>query len=386
MVGLLVWRETGNRRIALCAAFFPFTFWSVLIFINGARPDPLALLLSLVGVYVYRGGLVSVGAGVPEQNHKVELGRLAVVALILVLAFYSKQTYLAAAAAIFFDLLLTSGRRWQSLVFAGCYAVLALLGLVLCQVLSNGAFAGIFEPERAGRFIFHLAPAMVGFFLLDHAALIVVAIAALVWQWRRGQRFWSLYLFFAALACSSIVKDGAVDYYFNEVAYLLSIQAGLALFFNLKLSKNPKSKIQNFLLALVGLQTLIAGFMFVAWNQWRDNDNFSGVYSKTQAIVREYQQSGRPTLIMQNNFLIDTDRTDLIGDYFIYWILLGNNHRDMYPFLSDLETGRYDMILVGSPEFRRWPPVLENALEKSYNLNILTGTDGRQLYWLYTRR
>ena len=394
MVGLLVWRETNHRRIALCAAFFPFTFWSVLIFINGARPDPLALLLSLLAVYLYRGGssFVPVSAGLTKQTSygKIEPGKLAVVALVLVLAFYSKQTYLAAGAAIFFDLLLTSGRRLQALFFAGCYAVLALFGLILCQVLSNGAFAGIFEPERAGRFIFHLAPAMVGFFLRDHAPLIGVALVALFWQWRQRQRFWSLYLFFAALACSSIVKDGAVDYYFNEVAYLLSIQVGLALvlFLDFKPSptQNPKSKIQNLILALVGLQALVAAGMFVVWNQWRDNDNFSEIYSQTQALVREYQQSGKPALIWQNNFLIETNQTDLIGDYFIYWILLGNGHRAIYPFLSDLETGRYDLILVGSPEFRRWPPVLDAALQEHYKLELLSGKDGSPLYWLYTRR
>ncbi len=58
MVGLLIYRETGQRAVALCGAFFPFTFWSVLIFINGARPDPLALFLSLSGVLVYRRGFL----------------------------------------------------------------------------------------------------------------------------------------------------------------------------------------------------------------------------------------------------------------------------------------------------------------------------------------
>jgi hypothetical protein len=433
LVGLLVQRETGDKRLAFCSAFFPFTFWSVLIFINGARPDPLALLLSLFAVYLYRsrphfalanslpvseiqdtysGKRVGQGNPTPTKfypNQKIgreleeevaqgnpaptkfyrffgrvrisraRLLRLALVAFVLVLAFYSKQTYLAAAAAIFFHLLLTRGRRGQAFFFGALYGLLGIIGFILCQVLSNNSFAGIFDPARAGRFIFHLAPAMVGYFVLDHAPLIILALVVLVWQWRRGQRFWPIYLFFATLACASIVKDGAVDYYFNEVAYLLAVQVGIGLFLL------QQARLKRSLVALTGVQVVIAAGMFLAWNQWKDNDNFGAIYREAGQIMREYQQSGRPALVWQNNFLIDTGHTELIGDYFIYWILLGNNHRDMTPLLNDLQNQRYEMILVGSPEFRRWPPVLEQAVDRNYNLRILSGQDGRPLYWLYTR-
>lgn len=393
LVGLLVWQETRHKWASLCAAFFPFTFWSVLIFINGARPDPLALLLSLLGVYLYRRGSPPLFSAGPPPKAGISLARLALVAFILALAFYSKQTYLAAGAAIFIDLLLTRGKRLQALFFGAIYGGFALVGLLLCQVLSNGTFAGIFEPERAGRFIFHLAPAMVGFFLLDHAPLIIIAVAVVVWQWRQGHKFWALYLFFAAVTCASIVKDGAVDYYFNEVAYLLSVQVGLALALVLPSKAAPPAKIaaisrrqSSIFAALLALQVIIAAGMFVAWNQWRDNDNFGDIYKEAQALVREYRQSGRPALIWQNNFLIETNQTELIGDYFIYWILLGNGHRDMQPLLADLQARRYEMIMVGSPEFRRWPPMLEQALEQNYKARILAGKDGRQLYWIYTPR
>ncbi len=477
MVGLLVWRETGNRRGGLIAAFFPFIFWSVLIFINGARPDPLALFLSLLGVYVYRSGRQGsplaeqcptgegkaeesplaeqcpTGEGKAEESPLAEqcltdgatkglvkpprygrgdLGRLVLVAFILVMAFYSKQTYLAAAAAIGFDLLLTRGWRLQAIFFGVSYAAFGLIGFGLWQFWSNGTFVGIFEPERAGRFIFHLAPAMVGFFLLDHAAMIIIALGTLFWQWKRGQRFWSLYFLFAALACSSIVKDGAVDYYFNELAYLISIQVGIALVqssthratlraefkvqrkvisrqssvFSRRKILGPRSSFlvptqnrqlsippfssflvprSSFLLLLL-IQVLVAAGMLVAWNQWRDNDNFGEVYKEAQVIVQEYQHNGREALVFQNNFLIETGQTELIGDYFIYWILIGNGHRDITPLLTDLQTRRYEMILVGSPEFRRWSPELEQALTAGYDLRIMTGKDGRQLYWLYRRR
>jgi hypothetical protein len=84
--------------------------------------------------------------------------------------------------------------------------------------------------------------------------------------------------------------------------------------------------------------------------------------------------------------LIEANQTGLIGDYFIYWILIGNGHRDIKPLISDLQNRRYEMIMVGSPEFRRWPPMLEQTIEENYNLRILAGKDGRQLYWIYTRR
>jgi hypothetical protein len=130
---------------------------------------------------------------------------------------------------------------------------------------------------------------MVGFFLLDHAPLIIIALVALVWQWRQGRRFWPLYIFFATLACASNVKDGAVDYYFNEVAYLLAAQVGiaLALWFKVQSSRfkvqgskfnTPtgvsvqSSRFSSLIIVLLGLQVVIAAGMFVAWNQWRDNE------------------------------------------------------------------------------------------------------------------
>jgi len=414
MVGLLVWRETAHKKLAVYAACFPFTFWSVLIFINGARPDPLALFLSLLAVYIYRGG---------RERQNPALIKLVIVALTLALAFYAKQTYLAAAAAIFFDLALARGRRRYALFFGGAYAGLGLIGLGICQVASEGQFVGIFEPGRAGRFIFHLAPAMLGFFLLDHAPLIILAGLALGWQWRRGQLFWPLYAFFATLACSSIVKDGAVDYYFNEVAYLLSVQAALGImrFHSVAFSRQllvgspqisgssppvkaiieereaaaantftkvfpqirPSPAIVNGLLAV---QLVIAIGMLVGWNQGRDNDSFGRVDQEARAIVEQYQQSGKPALIFQNNLLLDTNQVNLIGDYFIYWILIGNGQRDIGPLQRDLENRRYELILVGSPEFRRWPPALNRPLEAGYNLRILAGSDGRPLYWLYQRK
>jgi hypothetical protein len=95
LASLIVWQETRQRWAALSAAILPFCFWSVIIFLHATRVDSLALFFSLLAAYLYRRQTL---------NGKITLPTLALVALLGVAAFFSKQTYLAVSAAIFFDL------------------------------------------------------------------------------------------------------------------------------------------------------------------------------------------------------------------------------------------------------------------------------------------
>lgn len=450
LVGGLVWQETRQRWAAVVAAGLPFCFWSVIIFINAARPDPLALFFSLLAAFFYRrmgksnslskdrsdqttmklechsergtseesvaenlrgaefnilatdaagyplGGRASIPGtpsvptrrdnepafvqiGVGSVSVKAHLLKLFAIALLCALAFLSKQTYLAIGAAIFFDLMLTRGRRRAALFFGLTLVALLVGGILLVNTLADGTFVGIFDPARAARFIFDKVPGFVGFFVLDHSPLFLIAGASMVWQLRRGEKFWPLYTLFATLACAAIVKDGAVDYYFNELAYVLSVNVGLALAGN---STEPRAK--NWLTAAIGVQMLIAVAMFGAWGQGRAFDNFRQAYSEGVTLVQTAQAQNRPVLIFADNLLLATNHTDLIGDYFIYSILVENKRRDPQPLVSDLERGYYDFVI--GEEFFRWPQVFQTALDKYYTLHYLDGQDGRHLFRLYLRK
>jgi hypothetical protein len=387
LVGLNVWQETHQKWAALVAAIIPFCFWSVIIFVHTARVDPLALFLSLLAAYIYRRQTRAGSPSLPE---------LALVALLCALAFFSKQTYLAVSAAIFFDLGLKGWRNPKSSIQSALSFSLLWLGWVglgfgLFGWLSGGEFFGIYDAARAGSFILQLVPGFVGFFVLDHLPLLILAGIALRRQWQQGEYFWPLYSLFAALACVTIIKDGAVDYYFNELAYTLAVAVGLQLATVLA-GDSHKQKAPGFKLngttVLLGVQTLVALGMFLGWSHWKDYDNNRRAYEEGLALVRTTQaedaSSSRPSLILVNSFLLETDRADQIGDYFIYSVLLKNGKRDMRPLVSDLEAERYRLIMT--EEFNRWPPEVEAAFANHYNKRIIVGEAGRKIYWIFTPR
>ena len=402
LVGWIVWKETGQKWAAIVSAGLPFCFWSVIIFIHAARVDPLALFLSLLAAFVYRC----------SQSFK----NLALVSLLAALAFFSKQTYLAVTAAVFFDLLLsrpkdpvkTQAAAWQvgflktlspdglrkAVSFGGMFLAWVVAGFGLFGWLSEGEIFGIFDPTRAGSFIFDKAPGFVGFFLLGHLPLILLALYSLRQLWREGQRFWTFYSGFAALACVTIVKDGAVDYYFNELAYLLALSVGLLVARMLKTSSEsqltPNSKTRSWPTGrLIGIglavQAVIALGMLIGWSPWKDFNASEAPYRDGLALVNKAYQaevSGeKPPLVLVDSFLIETGRASQVGDYFIYSVLLRNGKRDATPLIKDLENRRYSLIITET--FLRWPPEVEAALSKGYNSGSIKRTDGQIIYLIY---
>ncbi len=381
LVGLIVWQETRQRWAAIIAATLPFCFWSVIIYLHAARVDPLALFLSLLAAYFYRR--------LGNKARSLSGPGLGLVAGLAVAAFFTKQTYLAVSAAVFFDLLLSNPaqarpRRSERIKAAGLFAALWLgwagAGFALFGFLSGGEMFGIYEPARAGSFIFDRVPAFIAFFVLDHLPLLLLAAFALR---RRRQlksgTFWPLYSLFAALACVTIIKDGAVDYYFNELAYVLCVVIGAGAWGGS--GRGGKKEI------LLGVQVVIALAMFVGWSHWKDFDLAAPPYRAGLALVREAQaeeaRGGKPALVLVDSFLLETGRARQVGDYFIYSVLLSNGKRDLEPLLADVETGRYGLIVTEN--FLRLPVRLEAALANRYNLSLIMGDDGRKPYWVYRR-
>lgn len=387
LVGLLVWQETRQRWAALVAAFLPFNFWSVIIFINAARPDPLALLFSLCAAFYYRRyqlKRIKLDASplLSATNWWQNFGELLPVVLLCWLAFFTKQTYIAVSAGVFFDLLLRRGQRFYALLFGLVLGSLVGSGLLLFNLLSQGTFMAIFDPARADRFIFDKAPSFIQIFLTDHAALLLIALLVLwiVGRYNPYQRFWLLYFFFAVLGCVSIVKDGAVDYYFNEVAYLTCVLVGLALAWWLK--KIEKLRWRNWLLPLLlAVQFGVAIVMFIGWGLTANYDNFRQAYNSGLQLVAQAQAKHQPTLIFADNLLLATDQTDLICDYFIYSILVEDKHADPTSLLTDLQRHRYSLIITEN--FYSWPPVFNAAIQQNYSMHYLNGKNKQHLFKVY---
>ncbi len=388
MVVLLVrqfsFQSSGRQKLPtlplFLAFFLPFCFWPVIIFAHTARVDPLALFFSLLGIWLYL-----------KHGSKSSYRWLVVVAAVLVLAVYTKQTYIVAPAAVFFHLLLTSpGKaRLKAFAFGFTYAGFLVAGYLLIVLFSNAAFLTIFDPARAARFILNYAPGMVAFFTLDHLPLLIVTIIVVAWQWRQRHRFYPLYLLLSALSCITIVKDGAIDYYFTELAYISCVLVGIAasqLYITYpqptKTSQPPRKYLRGFIFALV-VQGVIAIGMFVGWSQQKAADNFQDSWNSAVATVAQAQQQNRSALILTNGLLIATGQYEKIGDYLIYSILLSGGKSDPQLLANDLTAQRWQLIITTDPPFYRWPETIARALAQHYKLNILSGRDGTNIYWVY---
>ncbi|NWJ45590.1 MAG: hypothetical protein HXX08_06905 [Chloroflexi bacterium] len=360
------WLPKQAHRYNYLTIFLPFCFWPVIIYMQTARVDPLALFLSLSGAWLYlRNGYVKTTG------------------LLFALAAFTKQTYLAAPIALLLSLLLA--KKWKKAgIFTAAYILPLGIAYFATNILSDGIFFNIFDPSRAARFIFNLAPGMVFFFLLDHLPILILASAGVAFLWKKGQTFLPLYALFSALSCVTIIKDGAVDYYFTELVYLASIMTCIFLQSKNK-DLNPlpatRSKLKRSLpTILIGIQCLIGAGMVIGYSQLNAANNFTEAYQEGATVIKDTPDS----LVLADGALIANGYYDRAGDYLIYSIMLSSGKADSKLFVKDLEEKRWKQILTVTPGLYRWVEPIANALADNYEVKILRGRDGQGLYWIYT--
>ncbi|MHC4712783.1 MAG: hypothetical protein ACYTAN_05855 [Planctomycetota bacterium] len=205
-------RETGSVSAALIAGLFLLVERHTYSRAAYGVVDFSALFLSLLGLCLWRTG-----------------GRGRYFALVsFALAFFSKQTSLAAACAAFASLFL-DGKRGKSFGFLACFLALVALGLALCGVLYGRAYflnAFVYatrNPFYPHRGIMATATA-VCFYAVPVAGWLFLCVRAL-----REKRHLLpvLYVLFAFAPAFASGKMGANRGYFFDFAAGISIMVGL---------------------------------------------------------------------------------------------------------------------------------------------------------------
>jgi 4-amino-4-deoxy-L-arabinose transferase-like glycosyltransferase len=177
MIYLIVRRESGQRWIAfVCAGLFLggyriSGFWYELV-----RVDSLFVALSLGGC--------ALGIYAGRSNR-----RLMLAAIVLTLAFFTKQTSLLFGVALAFYLLITIGRRvW---LFIGAYAIFVFGSLVVINALTDGWFIyhtfaiAASDPIEGGRIINYLQFELFGVMAL--LSVMAIIVGGLSWHRLRLQ-------------------------------------------------------------------------------------------------------------------------------------------------------------------------------------------------------
>lgn len=173
LLGLAVWRIGGSLLIGLVAVCLWLAFPPVQLWATRIKPDPLALLLTAAGVLAMACYLSKPRGASRGSAWLGSYGLLLLAAAAFALAFFTKQTTVAAPAASGLTLLLIGngpapprmgGRlrwllafAWQHLtappllIFAGSYALLVAMAWLGLDLATGGQFTyhvwGLHPPE-----------------------------------------------------------------------------------------------------------------------------------------------------------------------------------------------------------------------------------------------
>ncbi len=210
-------REQASQRWAAMGALLflasPFAYrWATFY-----RPDALALAFSLAGMCL----------AYPDRSGMVALRRIVLAGLLFLLAFYTKQSFVAAPLA-FGLVLLSHDRRRGLLWFAGMALagglVFAILNLATGGTFFTDVVVGNANPYNLGAYL-----RFTGGFLSIVAVISISAVGALLMAWREQQLSPAgVYFLCAALVTLSAGKAGAWENYYLETLALMCLLAAMA--------------------------------------------------------------------------------------------------------------------------------------------------------------
>jgi hypothetical protein len=198
---VLAWsvhRVTGRYSFgALAAGLFMTQNLTVLLWAPLHRVDMLAMCLTMTGLALATAG----------RTHSA--------ALAFVLSFMTKQTFLAAPAAVF--LALWPDRR-RAIVFGALFVAILGLSMAAAQALSGGWF--LWHTVLANLNPFHLETFAVtlGSFLQFNGLPVLIATALLSMRPRPAERLWRAYFVLSLLSVASVGKAGSSSNYWLEAS------------------------------------------------------------------------------------------------------------------------------------------------------------------------
>jgi trehalose/maltose transport system permease protein len=354
LLGSILWRLAHDRLAALIGGLMllmiPYvSYWGPLY-----RVDSLALALSLAGLYV----LV-----------RWPVGRkgLAVAALLLVAAVYTRQSYgLAAPLAAFVWLLRQRPRR--AFALAGLIAGGGLGLFLVLNVLTGGGFFFNIVTANVNEFkIDTLKDYMVELWQLLPLALFGTALFVLLAGWRRVGSWWLVapYAVGAALSGLTIGKIG------SNVNYLLELSAAICLALGALLAwLRPWPLLRSGIVVALAIQCVLLapGSRYHLFAEFALSQ--PDVQSSLLDLIR---RTDNPVLADENMGLAVLAGKPLYIQPFEITQLARAGVWNQQPFLDAIERQEFAAILIFKiPNFllhrERWTPEMLAAIERRYTL------------------
>jgi hypothetical protein len=363
-----------------------------------ARVDALALVFSLSGYYLVTSGSRTVSDSIARLNRVPGILRLCAAALCFALAFSTKQSMVAAFAAVILAGLLTRGHRLSSVVLAGLTAAGALLVLAGMQAVTGGDYLDIITAERNTDFS---VVRMLGFYAMFAAVFgALVLLGALAWYrpgWAQAtlpRRALLCYWPLAFVVAGTTGKLGSADYYLMEltVATIVLAAAGYSRLISGALG-SPVTWARRWplLRAAIAVQAICLAVSVVV----------SGVYLFQNRVTRPAFKHATTHLAAESNvevfsdnpgMLLSAGRHDQVYDGFLYRLSYEDRSEQGATEAADMTEGRWDVLVLsfdpsvasdGKRIDKRWPPELLSAVRQNYHMvETVSDSRGRTRYYV----
>ena len=365
-LGLTLYRLSRDRWAALVGAMLLFAIPYVKTWTPLFRIDPLALGLSWVGLYlVVRDS---------DERHS-----LLPAAIFLTAAIFTRQSYGLAAPLAAFAWLLSSQPRRRAFLLAAYVAGLSLGLFLLLNLLTGGGFFFNIVTANINAFqmltLLHYVDQMLG----DVPLLLAVGGLFLALGWIRN-RAWALagpYLLGAALSALTIGKIG------SNVNYLLELSAALCLAMGLVVAWLRRRRTQaaslptrtGWYLALLVLALLLAGQVYWAVNNEDGYDRYllakTALRTQNEVLLNLIEQAPGSVLTGEHMGLLALTGRPIYYQPFEMKQLSDSGVWNQMPFLDELASGQYPLILIYSPAYsnvkeRRWTPEMLAMIQRHY--------------------
>jgi hypothetical protein len=365
-LGLALYSLTRDPLAALTGGLLLFAIpyaraWAPLF-----RIDPLALGLSWAALY-----LLVRGNG--------ERRNLLWVAFFLTAAIYTRQSYGLAAPLASFDWLLSQQPRQRALTLVAYVGGLGLGLFILLNLLTGGGF--YFNIVTANMNKFQL-PTLFNYLrrvLADLPVLLVFGAVFLLagWSRMRGWRLAAPYLLGAVLSALTIGKIGSNVNYLLELSAALCLATGLVFAWlrqKARVADNTPSKT-GWQLAAAGLAAILALQVFWAANNHGGYEDYlrqkTSLQTQNEVLLGLIEQSTGPVLTGEHMGLLALTGKPLYYQPFEMKQLSDSGVWDQSPFLAELESGQYPLILMYRPmgnnaHERRWTPEMLTLIAANY--------------------
>jgi hypothetical protein len=372
-------RLTGKWLFGLLGAgLFLTQNLTLLLWSSQHRVDPLALGLTLLGLALFT------------------YGRLTSAAVLFVLAFFTKQTFIVAPIAA--TIALWPCRK-RVLRFGGIVVGGILAGIAIAQWLSQGWFWWHVVTSNANQPDLITFSILMGSFMQYNGLPVLAALASLVLPAQPGERVWRAYFIGALLTLPSIAKLGASSNYWLELTAATAVLLVLAAH---HLSQWPATRLVAPTVLVGALLVAVPGYQATAMDVTQITldalepptphylsfvgDESAAAPYRVDARFVDFVAQQPGDLLTDNSGLAVAAGKRVMYEFQIFQLLQAEGYWSEQPILHAVARRQFALValmhpLDGPVEGTRWSTTLRNALMDAYS-----PVGAQAGFWLYRPR